>query len=162
VLSDRPVSLASSASGIVFSNGTIFVVHSWVVESTYVATTSSQAWIKPSSTSSSRFASLPMYSIVSAATGRRARSPTVSRPQGVPSGPALLGSGWDRYWSRTSRYDWTRTLSRRLLNSCENFVLAPAYFDTWTPRKKDVVREYFVRTILQEDLTYEDPDLFLF
>jgi len=53
-------------------------------------------------------------------------------------------------------------LSRRLLNSCENFVLAPAYFDTWTPRKKDVVREYFVRTILQEDLAYEDPDLFLF
>ena len=53
-------------------------------------------------------------------------------------------------------------LSRRLLNSCENFVLAPAYFDSWTSRKKDVVREYFVRTILQEDLTYEDPDLFLF
>ncbi len=53
-------------------------------------------------------------------------------------------------------------LSRRLLNSCENFVLAPAYFDSWTARKKDVVREYFVGTILQEDVTNEDPDLFLF
>ena len=53
-------------------------------------------------------------------------------------------------------------LSRRILNSCENFVIAPAYFDTWTDGKKRVVREYFTRTILVEEMGYESPDLGLF
>jgi hypothetical protein len=53
-------------------------------------------------------------------------------------------------------------LSRRILNSCENFVIAPAYFDTWTDRKKQVVREYCTRTVLVEEMGYEDPDLGLF
>ena len=66
--------------------------------------------------------------------------------------PILLSAG------EQQKYE----LSRRLLNSCGNFVLAPAYFDSWSDRKRAVVREYFVRTILEEDMTYHDPDLLLF
>lgn len=52
-------------------------------------------------------------------------------------------------------------LSRHLLNYCANFALAPDHIDTWTPEKKEIVRGYFVRTILQDDLDYEHPDLLL-
>lgn len=53
-------------------------------------------------------------------------------------------------------------LSRRVLNFCENMVVAPAYFDRWSDRKKAVVRDYFVQTIHAEDPSFEDPDLMLF
>lgn len=53
-------------------------------------------------------------------------------------------------------------LSRRIINSCENFVIGPSYFDSWTERKKNIVREYFTRTVFVEDLEYEDADLLLF
>jgi hypothetical protein len=53
-------------------------------------------------------------------------------------------------------------LSRLILDSCENFVLSPDYFDTWTDAKKSAVLAYFVRTLLKSDLAYESPDLYLF
>lgn len=53
-------------------------------------------------------------------------------------------------------------LSRLILNSCENFVLSPHYFDTWSDQKRSAVRSYFTRTILEDDLSFECPDLFLF
>ena len=53
-------------------------------------------------------------------------------------------------------------LSRHLLNHCSNFVLAPAYVDTWTPEKRQIVTKYFANTILQDDLEFEHPDLLLF
>ena len=53
-------------------------------------------------------------------------------------------------------------LSRLILESCENFVISPDYFDTWSEQKAITVREYFVRTTVESDLGYESPDLYLF
>lgn len=53
-------------------------------------------------------------------------------------------------------------LSRLILGRCENFVLSPAYFDTWSEEKRNVMRSYFIDTLLMSDLTYEDPALYLF
>jgi hypothetical protein len=52
-------------------------------------------------------------------------------------------------------------LSRRLLNNCENFVLSPEYVASWTDRKRRAVTEYFVRTLVHDDLEVDDPDLLL-
>jgi len=43
-------------------------------------------------------------------------------------------------------------LSRLILGNCENFVLSPAYVDTWTAEKKEVVLRYFIRTMWENDL----------
>ncbi len=53
-------------------------------------------------------------------------------------------------------------ISKILLNHCENIVIAPSYFYEWSERKKDIIRGYFFRTIMHNDLTYDDPDLYLF
>lgn len=53
-------------------------------------------------------------------------------------------------------------LSRLLLNSCENFVVAPAFYDTWSQEKREAIAAYFSRTILKDDLSVEDELLHLF
>jgi hypothetical protein len=53
-------------------------------------------------------------------------------------------------------------LSRFILNNCENFVLCPIYFNSWSDKKKATIREYYIKTILEGDLNYESPDLYLF
>jgi hypothetical protein len=53
-------------------------------------------------------------------------------------------------------------LSRHLLNHCSNFVLAPAFVDTWTAEKRQLITDYFARTVLENDLSFEHPDLMLF
>jgi len=53
-------------------------------------------------------------------------------------------------------------VSRRLLNNCQNFVLSPSYVASWAPTKRQVIRDYFVRTLLYDDLESEHPDLVLF
>jgi hypothetical protein len=53
-------------------------------------------------------------------------------------------------------------LSRRLLNHCQNFVLAPTFVDSWTPEKRSRIIDLFARTVDTIDLDYEDADLQLF
>jgi hypothetical protein len=53
-------------------------------------------------------------------------------------------------------------LSRRLLNSCQNFAIAPDYVDTWPHGKKDAITNYFVKTLFEDDLATADPHLTLF
>jgi hypothetical protein len=53
-------------------------------------------------------------------------------------------------------------LSRRLLNNCQNFVLSPGYFASWPQEKVAAIRDYFVRTLLHDDLSATDPQLMLF
>lgn len=53
-------------------------------------------------------------------------------------------------------------ISRRLLNSCENFVISPAVFDSWPQDKKDAIQAFFVRTIFRDALEVEDQHLMLF
>lgn len=54
------------------------------------------------------------------------------------------------------------TLSRLVLNNCENFVISPAYYDTWSPAKRQFVTEYFIRTLKIGDLGVESEHLYLF
>lgn len=53
-------------------------------------------------------------------------------------------------------------LSRYVLNHVENFILAPSFFNSWPAEKKDAVQNYFVRTLLSDDLTTNRDDLNLF
>jgi len=53
-------------------------------------------------------------------------------------------------------------ISRRLLNSCENFVLAPAFLRTWDPERERFVLDYFTRTLMEDDLATDDDRLMLF
>ena len=53
-------------------------------------------------------------------------------------------------------------ISRVILSRCENFVLAPAYFDEWAEEKKKNVRDYFMQTLFKADAGKESPDLYLF
>jgi hypothetical protein len=53
-------------------------------------------------------------------------------------------------------------ISRHLLNHCSNFVLSPAYVETWTAEKRALVTNYFTATILQDNLDFEHKDLVLF
>lgn len=53
-------------------------------------------------------------------------------------------------------------LSRFILNNCDNFVICPTYFDSWSDKKKTAIREYYIKTILEGDLNYESPELYLF
>lgn len=53
-------------------------------------------------------------------------------------------------------------LSKRLLNSCENFVISPDHYDTWSERKRTVIKDYFVQTLIKDHLGHDDPDLYLF
>jgi hypothetical protein len=53
-------------------------------------------------------------------------------------------------------------LSRRILNHCSNFVLAPTIVEEWSSEKRKAIVEYFRRTIFVSDLEYENPDLLLF
>jgi len=53
-------------------------------------------------------------------------------------------------------------LSRRLLNNCQNFTISPRYVASWSPTKKKVITDFFVRTVIHDDLEFEHPDLSLF
>jgi len=53
-------------------------------------------------------------------------------------------------------------ISRLVLNHCENFVLSPVFVAGWDAQKKKTITEYFTNTILQDDMSFESPDLYLF
>lgn len=53
-------------------------------------------------------------------------------------------------------------LSRLILNNCENFVLSPESVNNWTEQKKETILNYFKNTILEGDLEFESPHLYLF
>lgn len=53
-------------------------------------------------------------------------------------------------------------LSRLLLNSCENFVLAPDFYDTWPEDKREAIAEYVVGTVFKDDFGVDDDRLLVF
>jgi hypothetical protein len=53
-------------------------------------------------------------------------------------------------------------LSKLILNSCENFVVAPDHFDTWSEQKRAAILGYFTDTLWSNDLAVEDEQLYLF
>lgn len=52
-------------------------------------------------------------------------------------------------------------ISRFILNNCENFVISPQYLDSWSDKKKETIRDYFIKTIFEGDMEYESPELYL-
>jgi hypothetical protein len=53
-------------------------------------------------------------------------------------------------------------LSKLILNHCENFVVCPAYYDTWSSEKKRAIADYFVQTVFTNNLEIENEHLYLF
>lgn len=53
-------------------------------------------------------------------------------------------------------------LSRFILNNCENFVMSPTYVDSWSDEKKKAIKGYFISTILEGDMEFQSPELYLF
>jgi len=53
-------------------------------------------------------------------------------------------------------------ISKLILQNCENFVINPEYFNTFSEEKKNNVIEYFFRNIKGNKINYDNKDLFLF
>lgn len=53
-------------------------------------------------------------------------------------------------------------LSKLVLRNCENFVLSPRYFATFSEQKKEIIKEYYCVTLCSDLVDFEDPNLFLF
>ncbi len=55
-----------------------------------------------------------------------------------------------------------RLLSKLVLRNCENFFLAPDYFESWSNKKKELVKKYFNETIYGQDIEIESSEILLF
>ena len=53
-------------------------------------------------------------------------------------------------------------LSRLILQSCDNFVLAPKYYDSLTQDHKDVICQFYVDATLKKAGDHEDERQYLF
>ena len=53
-------------------------------------------------------------------------------------------------------------VSKLILRRCENFVLAPDVYDSFTDRQVEKITEYFERNICGQAYELEAPELFLF
>jgi hypothetical protein len=53
-------------------------------------------------------------------------------------------------------------LSKQILNSCSNFVVSPAHFDSWSSEKRAAITEYFCQTLFESNLEIESELLYLF
>lgn len=79
----------------------------------------------------------------------------------VPNDAPFVSTDLDRILS--SRGDFQKyLLSKLILRSCDNFVLAPRYYDALTQDHKDMLRQFFHRTIDKNAKDYEDKRLYLF
>lgn len=75
-----------------------------------------------------------------------------------PEDSALARSTLSPILSSNSHYQ-KYLLSKLILNNCENFVMSPAYYEKWNAKKKDVVIDYFKRTLLTGNLEVENECL---
>lgn len=53
-------------------------------------------------------------------------------------------------------------LSKQILNSCGNFVIAPAHFDSWNTEKSAAIIKYFCHTLFESHYEVENELLYLF
>lgn len=59
--------------------------------------------------------------------------------------------------SQFQRYE----ISKMIIRNCENFYIAPKFFQSWSPNKKEKVLKYFKESLLQ-DLDKNDKEFYLF
>ena len=53
-------------------------------------------------------------------------------------------------------------LSKLILESCENFVIAPQYYDSMLPERKEAICQFFTNTMFKNSVDHEDERLYLF
>lgn len=79
----------------------------------------------------------------------------------LPQDAALARASLAGVLSSTS-FSQKYLLSKQILNSCENFVVAPDHFDTWSPEKVTTIADFFRQTLFKGNLGAEDERLYLF
>lgn len=71
----------------------------------------------------------------------------------------------DRYLDRilsSKQYLQKYLISKLIIQSCENFVIDPQYYDSMMKDKQDVVHQFLCHTIHRNDDDYDDKRLYLF
>lgn len=53
-------------------------------------------------------------------------------------------------------------ISKLVLRNCENTLISPLYFNTWSDTKKDTILQYFHNTFYSDMINYENENLYLF
>lgn len=79
----------------------------------------------------------------------------------IPEDSKMVRANLDRILG-SHGYHQKYELSKIILNNCENFVVSPKYYDSWSSKKKEIVTNYFINTLFQGDLTVESEHLYLF
>jgi hypothetical protein len=79
----------------------------------------------------------------------------------VPKDAPFVTTCLDRILSSDGYYQ-KYLLSKLILQSCDNFVMAPMYFDALTHDRKNALCQFYVRTILENAEDHEDERLYLF
>lgn len=79
----------------------------------------------------------------------------------LPHDAPFVRTYLDRILSSES-YFQKYLLSKLILQSCDNFVMAPTYYDALTQDRKDAICEFYVDTILENAEDHEDERLYLF
>lgn len=79
----------------------------------------------------------------------------------VPNDAPFVTAYLDRILSSDS-YFQKYLLSKLILQSCDNFVIAPTYYDALTQDRKDALCEFYVGTIFETAERHEDGRLYLF
>lgn len=67
----------------------------------------------------------------------------------------------DRTWNAAGMYQ-KYLLSKLILQHCDNFVIAPTYFDRFSDIQKNAILEFFKSTLFQNRDAFEDKHLYLF
>ncbi len=67
----------------------------------------------------------------------------------------------DRILSSTSLYQKFE-ISKLILRNCENFVISPEFYATWSTSKRSAVTDYFIRTLQWNDGADDNEHLYLF
>jgi hypothetical protein len=77
-----------------------------------------------------------------------------------------VDAGQVRIWLspilNSSGYLQKYLLSKLILRHCENFVVSPSYFETWTEQKTSTITQFFARTVFEPSFQLDDQDLSLF
>ena len=74
---------------------------------------------------------------------------------------AEVETTFGRIWSASGEAQ-EYLLSKLVLRHCENLVIAPALFDTFSAVQKETIRRYFSETIWDHQFDMADPRLSLF
>jgi len=79
----------------------------------------------------------------------------------VPDHEAVVTTELQRLFLAQGHYQ-KYELSKLILNYCENFVIAPDHFDTWSNEKVEAIRAYFLATLTKGNMAFEEERLYLF